>query len=158
MRLLILLFACWCSTSIAVAARPAGQGEVYIAGDPFTVDEAISQALRENSYEDHRQFWVVAVGPEIPKLSRQKATSATRESLRELFRRGGVVMACEFDLPQLGLAKADLLPGVKPVRGFRQHHSDPASRSLVSPGVGRISLPELGLHKRRILQACAERH
>lgn len=154
---LFLLFVLWCSASLALAARPASQGEVYIAGDPFSLDEAISQALRENAYEDHRQFWVVAIGQEIPKLSRQKATNATRDSLRELYRRGGIVLVCEFDLPLIGVTKADLLPGIKPIRGFRYADSQSTGSGYFNPGVGRLSLPESGLHKRRIFQVCAER-
>jgi len=75
--------------SSALAAGPRGQN-LFIAGDGFTLDQAIADAQKERTPQDSPRW---------------------RKS-------GGTLFVCSKDLKALGLRPAAMLSGVVAVRGY----------------------------------------
>lgn len=91
---------------------------LFIAGDGFSLDEALSDARTQRTAVDSPNYQVLVVGPEVKKLLRAVATQRTIQQIRGARRSGAVFSVCQKDLTALGLQSADLLPGVQTVRGF----------------------------------------
>src|SRR5690606_35080817 len=100
-RILLLAMLAW----MPLVAGAAG---VYVAGQGFTLEQAVEQALRENEAEGSEQaFWIVAAGDAARAVARGEGVAGLLEQIRS---RGGLVYVCERDLQ--GGQSGALPPGV----------------------------------------------
>lgn len=111
-RLALLLAA----VTFPVAAVVIGGG--YIAGDGFTLAQAVADAKREHGPGSSSAFWLLVRAPEIEGLARASNDPALAADLQEVQRRGGVIFVCRQDLSGAQLTVADLIPRVQVVRGW----------------------------------------
>ncbi|HVL76584.1 MAG TPA: hypothetical protein VM406_11260 [Noviherbaspirillum sp.] len=79
-----------------VAADRTAVGGVYVAGQGFTIEQALAQALNEQ--QQGAPFWILAAGDEARRIV-DAGRADTRMLLAEIRDRGGLVYACERDLP-----------------------------------------------------------
>ena len=128
---------------LAAAAHAQIKGEsgaIYIAGDRFSLEQAIADATLENVGPDGSSpFVVVATGSESRKLTVKGTKRNIRDAVRRMQRAGGAFYVCERDVKQAGLSKKDLLPGVQIERGWNNEElTQPAGSGSVSPALRRI--------------------
>lgn len=129
---LLLALAFW------AACLPAqGQG-VYIAGQGFTLEQALEQALAEQ--QGGQAFWIVAAGREARRVLDPEAAAVLRAAAR-----GGTIFVCETDLPP----GARLPPGLVLVRA----DTDGPFPQLA--GDTDAEPPPATLQNRLILRTCA---
>lgn len=110
--------------STALAGAPRGHN-LFIAGDGFTLDQAIADAQAQRTPLDSPRYRILATGEEVRRLMAVGAAPDGNELLAKARRSGGTVFVCSKDLKVLGLKPGDLLPGVGAVRGYLPY--DPAN-------------------------------
>jgi intracellular sulfur oxidation DsrE/DsrF family protein len=110
--------------SSAIAAGRLIGPNLFIAGDGFTLEQAIADAQNQRTEQDPKTWKLLVVGDEVRRLTRQAATPEVRDLVRKAQQSGAYVFVCGKDLKALGLREPDLLPGVAAVRGFIPY--DPA--------------------------------
>jgi hypothetical protein len=139
--------------TLAPDARGAdlSEGEVYVAGQTFTLEQALSQALAENPADTKQRFWVVVSGRDAARLGRSDADSGLLDSIKRVRERGGLIYVCQSDMMAHGITPSDLIPQVAPIQGF----GAPASGSAQPPQPERL-LPQDLQHARLILRSCAD--
>ena len=103
--------------STALAGAPLGQN-LFIAGDGFTLDQAIADAQAQRTPLDSPRYRILATGEEVRRLMAVGAAPDGNELLARARRSGGAVFVCGKDLKARGLRPGDLLPGVVAVRGY----------------------------------------
>jgi len=109
----------WLLPSPSPAARPRLFGpNLFIAGDGFTLEQAVADAAAQHTDQDLPGYKLLVVGSELPRVTRARATPDTSRLLDQVRRSSGVVYACARDVKAMGLGPADLLSGVRIVRGF----------------------------------------
>ena len=101
---------------IAPAGRPGRGGALYIAGDGFSLEQAIDDGVRENG--GRSPFAVLVLGAEISKLGIHGATAEVSAFILKANQAGGTLYLCERDVKRQGFAAHEFLPGVQIVRGF----------------------------------------
>jgi len=100
-----------------VAAAPRGEN-LFIAGDGFTVEQAIGDAQAQRTPLDSPRYRILVTGEQVRRLLAVGAAPDGNELLLKARRSGGTVLVCSKDLKALGLKPADVLPGVVAVRGY----------------------------------------
>jgi len=103
--------------SSALAAGPRGQN-LFIAGDGFTLDQAIADAQKERTPHDSPRYRILATGEEVRRLMGIGAAPDGHDLLVSARKSGGMFFVCSKDLKALGLRPGDMLPGVVAVRGY----------------------------------------
>lgn len=124
-----------------LAQGPRGEGgPVYIAGEGFSLEQAIADAARENAGADRARFAVVAIGAEVAKLTLRGASSDVRESVRRTQDAGGIFYLCERDVKAARLPRGDLLPRVRVARGWTKAETEAngSAAKALSPIARRI--------------------
>jgi hypothetical protein len=116
-RALIVLLVLALGLSTALAGAPRGHN-LFIAGDGFTLDQAIADAQAQRTPLDSPRYRILATGEEVRRLMAAGAAPDGTELLARARRSGGTVFVCGKDLKALGLKPGDLLPGVVAVRGY----------------------------------------
>ncbi len=107
-------------------AQQPGSGALYIAGERFSLEQAIADATLEALGPDESAaLQIVALGPEMRKLTLKGTRRGVREAVQQMQRAGGTFYVCERDLKQAGLAKKDLLSGVRIERAAAAKGSTP---------------------------------
>ena len=145
-----LLVLAFCRIPDARSAD-VSEGEVYVAGQTFTLEQALRQALVENPSDTSRRFWVVVSGRDAARLARRDADSGLLDSIKRVHERGGVIYVCQSDIAAHGVAPSELIPQVAPIHGF----GAPASASA-QPPLPEQPLPQDLQHARLILRSCAD--
>lgn len=146
----LLLIFTLCRIPDAIGAD-VSEGEVYVAGQTFTLEQALRQALAENQPDATRRFWVVVSGRDAARLARSDADPGLLDSIKRVHERGGIVYVCQSDLAAHGVAPSELIPHVAPIHGF----GAPASGSAQPPPPEQ-PLPQDLQHARLILRSCAD--
>jgi intracellular sulfur oxidation DsrE/DsrF family protein len=108
--------------SIAFAAAPVGQN-LFIAGDGFTLEQAIADAQAQRTPLDRPNYKILVTGNEAQRLLAARATPDVVDLVRKAQASGGSVFVCGKDLKALGARPDDLLPGVVAVRGYIPYDS-----------------------------------
>ena len=103
------------STSTGPARSLVGYG-LYIAGDGFSLEQAIEDGLREKSGDTG--FIILVLGAEIGKLGVRGASSEVGDLIQRGVRGGAVLQVCERDVKRLAFSAQDFLPMVEFIRGF----------------------------------------
>lgn len=141
MKALAVLAALLAAGAVHAQIRSQG-GAVYIAGDRFSLEQAIADATLENVGPDgSTPFQIVAIGPESRKLTVKGTKRNVREAVRRIQGAGGTFYVCERDVKQAGFSQKDLLPGVRIERGWTQQEAtQPAGGDTLSvpPALKRI--------------------
>lgn len=129
------------------------EGAVYVAGQGFTLEQAISQALAENSGDASRRFWVVVSGHDVALTVKTGGDAGLLDAIRRIHERGGIIYVCQSDMLAQGIMASDLVTEVEPVQGFG------APSGSGSPPMSRSGnpLPKDLQHARLILRSCADR-
>lgn len=91
---------------------------LFIAGDGFTLEQAVSDAARQRTSQDAPQYDLLVLGKEIRRMRISNASSSVGDLIQQASRRGASVYVCVKDLEALGLTPTDLLPGIRAVRGY----------------------------------------
>ena len=128
------------------------EGEVYLAGQAFTLEQALSQALAENPADSKRRFWVVVAGRDA-LLATADANVGVRDSIKRIQQRGGIIYVCRSDMQAHGIKSSDLIPGAAPVQGFGGPPAESSSSPLTQSD---RALPSDLQHARLILRSCAD--
>jgi intracellular sulfur oxidation DsrE/DsrF family protein len=149
--LMLLIFLVHVTHGARAAERE--EGEVYVADQGFTLEQAISQALAENAGDAKRRFWIVVSGRDATKLASADADSGLRDSIKHVRAQGGIVYVCESDMRTQGIAPTKLMPEVTPVQGFGGAPTESGSPSM--PQID-TPLPQDVRHTRLILKTCAD--
>ena len=118
-RILVLLLSVVALSATAAVVNGGG----YVAGDGFTLSEALAQARQEHPPGSFRPFWLLALDGAVGALARRGAGPDMATAVADIQRRGGTVYVCEQDLRAAGLDSAELLPGVQAVRGWSDAES-----------------------------------
>jgi hypothetical protein len=103
--------------SSALAAGPRGQN-LFIAGDGFTLGQALADAQKERTPQDSPRYRILATGEEVRRLMGVGAAPDGYDLLVRARKSGGTFFVCSKDLKALGLRPGDMLPGVVAVRGY----------------------------------------
>ena len=103
--------------STALAGAPRGQN-LFIAGDGFTLDQALADAQKERTPQDSPRYRILATGEEVRRLMGVGAAPDGHDLLVRARKSGGTFFVCGKDLKALGLRPEDMLPGVVAVRGY----------------------------------------
>lgn len=136
----------------AAALHPAqaASGDVYVAGQGISLEQAFMQALAENPGKPKEAFWIVVAGTDAARLSKAKAGAELVERVKAVRARGGVVFVCRSDLTRSGIQEGDLLDGVAPVYGYgRQDWA-----GLLPARKDGIAMPESSVKSQLILRTC----
>jgi len=104
-------------------ARLIGQN-LFIAGDGFTIERAISDADAQRTAQDSRSYKVLVLKTELARLVDSSATPGIRQLFLKARQDGAMFYACAKDLKALDLEPSDLLTGVRVVRGFPSKNGD----------------------------------
>jgi intracellular sulfur oxidation DsrE/DsrF family protein len=94
-------------------AAPLGPN-LYIAGDGFTLEQALADAKREGA----TTYKILVTGSEAQRLIAPRATRDTTELLRLARASGARVFVCAKDVKALGVTPRELVRGVTTVRGY----------------------------------------
>src|SRR6267378_2460720 len=94
-------------------AAPLGPN-LYIAGDGFTLEQALADARREGA----TAYKILVTGAEAQRLIASRATPDTTGLLRQARAGGGRVFVCAKDVKAAGVTPRELLRGVIVVRGY----------------------------------------
>ena len=132
--------------SFSCQARVANPN-LFIAGDGFSLEEALSDARTQRTAADSPNYQVLVIGPEVKRLLRAGVTQRTIQQIRAARRSGAVFSVCQKDLISLGIKPAELLPGVQSVRGF------PGPQDGTAEAGDQLLLPTSA---RRIKSICSE--
>jgi len=108
--------------SSALAAGPRGQN-LFIAGDGFTLDQALADAQKERTPQDSPRYRILATGEEVRRLMGVGAAPDGYDVLARARKSGGTIFVCGKDLKALGLRPEDMIPGVVAVRGYLPYDS-----------------------------------
>jgi intracellular sulfur oxidation DsrE/DsrF family protein len=114
----VLALVCLLSAAAALAAAPNEGGAVYIAGDGFSLEQAVADAKAGDDGVPASRFAVLAIGPEVGKLTYEGSGPDIRDIVRQAQIKGGTFYLCERDVVSARISGADLLPGVQVVRGW----------------------------------------
>jgi len=126
-------------------ATPAQAGGVYVAGQGFSLEQAVQQALREQA--DDESFWIVAAGQAARRVT-QGEDAAALALVQQVRERGGLVYVCGRDAPPA--MDEPLPPGVGVVGRARDGQAPirPPEESEAQ------TVPESVRQTRLILRAC----
>lgn len=118
---------------------------VYVAGQGFSLEQALEQALAEQ--RGGTPFWIVADGVE----ARRVADSSAADLVRRAGEHGGSVLVCETALSTITRTGAGLPPGVALVRAA------PESAVPLLQAEEEQRLPAATRQNRLIQRTCAPR-
>jgi len=150
---IFLLLICTIGSLSAARSEEQEEGEVYVAGQNFTLEQALNQALAENPPDARRRFWVVVSGRDAVLLTKAGANPGLLESIERARRRGGIIYVCQSDMRAQGIKPSGLIPGVLPVQGFGGAAADANAPPLPQSDT---PLPRDLQHARLILRSCAD--
>ncbi|HYR35545.1 MAG TPA: hypothetical protein VEQ87_14730 [Burkholderiales bacterium] len=102
--------------ALALAAAPLGPN-LFVAGDGFTLEQAMADAQAQRTPEDPPPK-ILVTGDQAARLAAARATPDTIELIRRARRGGAGIYVCGKDLKAHGLRPGDLVPGVIAVRGY----------------------------------------
>ena len=111
--------------STALAGAPRGQN-LFIAGDGFTLDQAIADAQAQRTSLDSPRYRILATGEEVRRLMGVGAAPDGYDVLAKARKSGGTLFVCSKDLKALGLRPEDMIPGVVAVRGYLPYDASKA--------------------------------
>src|SRR5689334_15774133 len=103
--------------STPVAAAPRGQN-LFIAGDGFTLEQAMADAEAQRTPLDSPRYRILATGEQVRRLMGVGAAPDGYDVLARARKSGGTIFVCGKDLKALGLRPEDMIPGVVAVRGY----------------------------------------
>ena len=83
--------------SSALAAGPRGQN-LFIAGDGFTLDQALADAQKERTPQDSPRYRILATGEEVRRLMGVGAAPDGYDLLVRARKSGGTFFVCSKDL------------------------------------------------------------
>jgi len=119
------LAAAICCAAISTAAFAQSEGDVYVAGNGFSFQQAADQAISRTSRG--QRFFLLVLPPESNALT--TATAGPLVALRDrVVASNGVLYVCQRDVDSGKISASNLVPGVVKVRGW--------------PPVGDDRLPE----------------
>jgi hypothetical protein len=98
-------------------AAPRGQN-LFIAGDGFTLDQAMGDAEAQRTPHDSPRYRVLVTGEQVRRLMGVGAAPDGYDVLARARSSGGTIFVCGKDLKALGLRPEDMIPGVVAVRGY----------------------------------------
>lgn len=140
---------------LALDARSAEteEGAVYVAGQDFTLEQALSQALEENAAAAGRRYWVVVSGPDVASVVKNGADTRLLNAIKRIHEQGGIIYVCRSDMQAHGIAASDLVPEAAPVQGF----GGPSGAESPPMPPSDNPLPADLQHARLIWRTCANR-
>jgi hypothetical protein len=94
-------------------AAPLGP-KLYIAGDGFTLEQAVGDAAREGA----AAYKVLVTGSEAPRLIASRASRGTLDVVRKVRADGGRIFVCAKDVRAASVTPRELIKGVIAVRGY----------------------------------------
>src|SRR5438105_4862020 len=97
----------------AAHAAPLGPN-LYIAGDGFTLEQALADAQREGA----THYKILVTGSEAQRLIVPRATRDTTDLVRLARASGARLFICAKDVKALGVTPHELVKGVTAVRGY----------------------------------------
>ena len=115
--------------------NPTGGGALYIAGDGFSLEQAVSDGIREN--QGKTAFAVLVLNAEISKLGFHGATREVTNVVGQALNSRGSFYVCARDARRLNFSSSDFLPGVEIVRGFTSAEAANADAQANQPKIGR---------------------
>jgi len=98
-------------------AAPRGHN-LFIAGDGFTLEQAMADAEAQRTPLDSPRYRLLATGEQVRRLMGVGAAPDGYDVLARARRSGGTIFVCGKDLKALGLRPEDMIPGVVAVRGY----------------------------------------
>lgn len=136
---------------VLAAGMARAEGGVYIAGQGFTLEQAVEQAQSEQVGDT--MFWIVASGQVARDVADAENRPDTARLLEQVRERGGLVTVCAGDLGSSGASEAGQAtpPGVALVPA----PGDPAPGLTASDQSDDVAMPESDRQRRLILRACA---
>ena len=120
----LVIATAMCFVASTVLARLIGPN-LFVAGDGFTLEQAVQDAASQRTEQDSKTYKLLVVGSELKRITGSGATRDVRDLLSKAAKAGAQVFVCVKDLKASGLRPADLLPGVRPVRGFQPEGAEP---------------------------------
>lgn len=114
---LVLAALALSTTSSLSHARLFGPN-LFVAGDGFTLEKAVSDAANQHTSQDAPAYKLLVVGSEIQRIETSAESSDAHDLLQQAAQHGASIFVCVKDLKALGLQPADLVPNVRAVRGF----------------------------------------
>jgi hypothetical protein len=122
---LIAVAAAICGVAISAAAPAQSEGDVYVAGNGFSFQQAAEQGISRTS--GGQRFFLLVLPPETDALTTTAAGPLV--TLRDrVVASNGVLYVCQRDIDSGKISVSSLVPGVVKVRGW--------------PPVGGGGLPE----------------
>lgn len=112
------------AVGLSAAAGAALLGpNLFIAGDGFTLEQAIADAAVQRTEQDPPSYKILVTGSEARRVVAAGAARDVIDLIRKARQSGASVFVCGKDLKALGLRPEDLLPGVFAVRGYIPYDS-----------------------------------
>jgi hypothetical protein len=96
---------------------------LFIAGDGFTLEQAIADAAAQRTEQDPPNYKILVTGSEARRVVAAGATRDVIDLIGKARQSGASVFVCGKDLKALGLRPEALLPGVFAVRGYIPYDS-----------------------------------
>jgi predicted peroxiredoxin len=122
----------------AAMAAPVGPN-LFIAGDGFTIEQALGDAAAQRTAMDAPTYKVLVTGDQAQRVLASQASSDLRKLIHDARRHGARFYVCAKDLAALGVRPKDVLPGVRAVHGHLTSSSS-AWEHKVPPAPDRKAL------------------
>jgi predicted peroxiredoxin len=104
---------------VAAGAMSAPLGpNLYIAGDGFTIEQALGDATTQRTPLDAPTWKLLVTGDQAQRLIAGRVSADTLAVLRKAQASGARIFVCSKDLKALGVTPQDLVRGVIAVRGY----------------------------------------
>ncbi len=113
-RLLTLASAALAAPAVAAPLGP----NLFIADDTFTIEQTIADAAAQRTPQDGPTWKLLVTDSQAQRLLSSSAMSANTDAIHRAQGSGARVYVCAKDLKALNATPADLLPGVRAVRGY----------------------------------------
>jgi hypothetical protein len=139
------------AVSLVVGAQV--EGGLYIAGNGFTLEQVADRGLAQNP--GGQRFFVLVLPPHTAALT---LTAPDKQvSVRNRILAGnGVLLVCQRDIDSGTINRANLAPGVIPVRGWPPPGSDALPEGQrYYPDENPANLPQATTALRRLRATCS---
>jgi intracellular sulfur oxidation DsrE/DsrF family protein len=125
------------------AAARVPTNNVFIAGDGFSIEQAVADAAAQRRKGDPPAK-ILVLGEQTRRLKKDEAGYSVMDAVSAGRRNGATFYACARDMRAAGMAFRDFIPGVQVVRGWSEAPPQPQEEQF------RLA-PE-----RRMRSLCAE--